>query len=65
MWEVHDEFIGKCRNGGRMRLILGAHDVPKELWEAYQMGIRSGQEVVEEIACLIASGLETIEDVIL
>ena len=55
---------GLIGNGGRMRLILGAHDVPRELWEAYQMGVRSGQEVVEEIARLIASGLETIEDVI-
>jgi len=55
---------GLIGNGGRMRLILGAHDVPRELWEAYQMGVRSGQEVVEEIARLIASGLETVEDVI-
>ena len=51
-------------NGGRMRLILGAHDVPKELWEAYQMGVRSGKEVIEEIARRIASGLETIEDML-
>jgi len=55
---------GLIGNGGRMRLILGAHDVPRELWEAYQMGTRSGQEVVEEIARLIASGLETVEDVL-
>jgi hypothetical protein len=32
---------GLVENGGKMRLILGAHDVPKELWEAYQMGLRT------------------------
>jgi len=47
-----------------MRLILGAHDVPKELWEAYKMGIRSGRQVVEAIAERIASGLETVEDLL-
>jgi len=35
---------GLIENGGRMRLILGAHDVPRELWEAYKMGLRSGKE---------------------
>lgn len=55
---------GLIENGGKMRLILGAHDVPKELWEAYQMGLRSGKEVVEEIARRIAEGLERIEDVL-
>ena len=56
---------GLINNGGRMRLILGAHDVPKELWEAYQMGLRSGKEIVEEIARKIAEGLEKIEDVLI
>ena len=55
---------GLIENGGKMRLILGAHDVPKELWEAYQMGLRSGKEIVEEIARRIAEGLEKIEDVL-
>ncbi|NIN01687.1 MAG: hypothetical protein GTO24_27385, partial [candidate division Zixibacteria bacterium] len=55
---------GLIGNGGRMRLILGAHDVPKELWEAYQMGVRSGKEVIEEIARRIAEGLEKIEDIL-
>ncbi len=55
---------GLIENGGRMRLMLGAHDVPKELWEAYQMGLRSGREVVEAIARCIADGLEKIEDVL-
>jgi len=56
---------GLIGNGGRMRLILGAHDVPKELWEAYKMGVRSGKEVIEEIARRIAEGLEKIEDMLL
>ncbi|MEM2099276.1 MAG: phospholipase D-like domain-containing protein, partial [Candidatus Bathyarchaeia archaeon] len=55
---------GLIENGGRMRLILGAHDVPKELWEAYQMGLRSGREVVEEVGRRLAEGLERIEDVL-
>ncbi len=55
---------GLISNGGRMRLILGAHDVPKELWEAYKMGVRSGKEVIEEIARRIAEGLEKIEDML-
>ncbi|MCX7821979.1 MAG: helicase-related protein [Syntrophobacterales bacterium] len=53
---------GLISNGGRMRLILGAHDVPKELWEAYRMGIISGRDVVENIGKRIAEGLEKIED---
>lgn len=56
--------VGLIENGGRMRLILGAHDVPKELWEAYQMGLRSGKEIVEDIARRIAEGLEKIEDIL-
>jgi hypothetical protein len=55
---------GLIENGGRMRLILGAHDVPKELWEAYQMGLRSGRDLVDEVARRIAEGLEKIEDVL-
>ena len=55
---------GLIENGGKMRLILGAHDVPKELWEAYQMGLRSGKEIVEEVARRIAEGLDRIEDVL-
>jgi len=55
---------GLIGNDGHMHLILGAHDVPKELWEAYQMGVRSGTEVIEEIARRIALGIETIEDML-
>ncbi len=55
---------GLIENGGRMRLILGAHDVPKELWDAYQMGLRSGKEIVEEVGRRIAEGLERVEDVL-
>lgn len=38
---------GLINNGGKMRLILGAHDVPKELWEAYKMGVRSGESCIK------------------
>jgi len=55
---------GLIKNGGRMRLILGAHDVPKELWDAYQMGLISGRDVVEEVGRRIAMGLETVEDML-
>ncbi|MEN3051741.1 MAG: SNF2-related protein, partial [Candidatus Methanosuratincola petrocarbonis] len=54
---------GLINNGGKMRLILGAHDVPEELWEAYKMGMISGREVVEEIGKRIAEGLEKVEDI--
>lgn len=55
---------GLIANGGKMRLILGAHDVPKELWEAYKMGTVSAKEVIEEIARRIAEGLDRIEDML-
>lgn len=55
---------GLVENGGKMRLILGAHDVPKELWEAYQMGLRSARDIVDEVARRIAEGLERVEDVL-
>ena len=55
---------GLVKNGGKMRLILGAHDVPKELWEAYQMGLRSARDVVDEVGSRIAEGLDRIEDVL-
>ena len=55
---------GLIKNGGIMRLILGAHDVPRELWEAYQMGMISGKDIVEEIGRRIAKGLETVEDIL-
>ncbi|MEM3488976.1 MAG: phospholipase D-like domain-containing protein, partial [Nitrososphaerota archaeon] len=55
---------GLISNGGRMRLILGAHDVPEELWEAYKMGMVSGRDVVDEVARQVAMGLEKIEDVL-
>lgn len=54
---------GLINNGGKMRLILGAHDVPEELWEAYKMGMITGREVVEEIGKRIAEGLEKVEDI--
>lgn len=55
---------GLINNGGRMRLILGAHDVPRELWEAYRMGMISGRDVVNEVGKRIAEGLERIEDIL-
>ncbi|MEM4214478.1 MAG: hypothetical protein QXZ28_04750, partial [Candidatus Methanomethylicaceae archaeon] len=55
---------GLINNGGRMRLILGAHDVPKEIWEAYKMGMISGRDVVENIGKRIAEGLEKIESIL-
>jgi SNF2 family DNA or RNA helicase len=55
---------GLIKNGGRMRLILGAHDVPKELWEAYRMGVISGREIIENLGKRIADGLEKIEDIL-
>ncbi|MEM3704382.1 MAG: helicase-related protein [Candidatus Bathyarchaeia archaeon] len=56
---------GLINNGGGMRLVLGAHDVPRELWEAYRMGMISGRDVVDEVGRRIAEGLERIEDILM
>ncbi|MEO9365222.1 MULTISPECIES: DEAD/DEAH box helicase [Candidatus Nitrosocaldus] len=55
---------GLINNGGRMRLVLGAHDVPMELWEAYRLYMVSGRDVVNEIGRRIAENLERIEDIL-
>lgn len=53
---------GLLAKGGKMRLILGAHDVPEELYQAYKLGTTPGQEVVEELGRRLAAGLERVED---
>jgi superfamily II DNA or RNA helicase len=55
---------GFTKNQGKMRLILGAHDVPRELWEAYKSGTRAGNEIIEELGKKIAEGMENVEDVL-
>jgi ERCC4-related helicase len=55
---------GFTKNRGKMRLILGAHDVPKELWDAYRLGTRPGNEIIEELGRDIAEGLEKVEDLL-
>lgn len=53
---------GLVGNNGRMRLVLGAHDVPEELWQAYKMGFLTGRDIVEALGRRISEGLERIED---
>ena len=49
---------------GSVKSSFVAHDVPKELWEAYQMGLRSGRDIIDEVARRIAEGLDKIEDIL-
>src|ERR671931_424505 len=55
---------GLIKNGGRMRLILGAHDFGGELERAYFLSKEKAQELVETIGYRIANNLDKIEDVI-
>ena len=52
------------RTESKDALILGAHDVPRELWDAYRLGMRSGSEIIEQLGRNIAEGLENVEDLL-
>jgi SNF2 family DNA or RNA helicase len=53
---------GLINNGGKMKLILGAHDLGKDLSEAYILSRERAEEILNEIGGRISSGLERIED---
>lgn len=56
--------VGLIRNNGRMRLVLGAHDLGPELREAYILSKERAQELINEIGNRIAESLERAEDII-
>jgi ERCC4-related helicase len=55
---------GLLRNNGRMKLIVGLHDVEPDLVEAYRMSRERAEELIREIGERIAAGLEKAEDII-
>jgi ERCC4-related helicase len=55
---------GLLKNDGRMRLIVGLHDVEPDLVEAYRISKERAEELVREIGERIAAGLEKAEDII-
>jgi hypothetical protein len=54
---------GLIDNGGKMRLILGAHDLGKDLTDAYIMSKERAEDILKEIGASIAAGLERVEDI--
>ena len=55
---------GLIRNKGRIRLIVGAHDIGPELRQAYHLSKERAEEILREIEYKITRGLERIEDII-
>ncbi|MEM3449077.1 MAG: SNF2-related protein [Thermoproteota archaeon] len=55
---------GLLRNNGRMRLVVGLHDVEPDLVEAYRISRERAEELMREIGERIAAGLERAEDII-
>ena len=54
---------GLIKNNGKMRLILGAHDVGEDIELAYQWSQEKHNSTLEEVARKIAENLDNIEDV--
>lgn len=48
---------GFIRNNGRMRLVVGGHDVSPDLKQAYFLSKEKAQELLDEIGKRIAEGL--------
>ncbi len=55
---------GLIGNGGKMRLVLGAHDIDPELREAHRLSEEEGERIVEEIGRRIADDLDQVEDLV-
>lgn len=54
---------GLIKNQGKMRLIVGAHDIGKDIELAYQWSREKNNRYLEEISQRIAESLDNIEDV--
>ncbi len=55
---------GLIKNNGKMSLILGAHDLGKELSEAYVLSRDRAQDLLKDIGERISLGLERVEDIL-
>jgi superfamily II DNA or RNA helicase len=53
---------GLIKNGGRMRLIVGLHDVSPELVEAYKLSRERAREILEEFGVRVARDMDSIAD---
>jgi len=54
---------GLIKNEGKMRLIVGVHDISKDMALAYQWSRESNNRKLEEISKQLAENLDNIEDV--
>lgn len=54
---------GLIKNEGKMRLIVGAHDISEEMALAYQWSRENHNKKLEEIAQKLAENLDNIEDI--
>ncbi|MEM2373283.1 MAG: helicase-related protein [Thermoproteota archaeon] len=55
---------GLLKNNGRMRLVVGLHDVGPDLIEAYRLSREKAEELINEIGEKIVQDLESIADTI-
>jgi superfamily II DNA or RNA helicase len=53
---------GLIKNNGRMRLIVGLHDISPELIEAYRLSRERAKEILEEFGKRISQELENLAD---
>lgn len=60
---VSTGLAGLIRNKGRVRLIVGLHDLGPDLREAYIISRERGLRLVEEIGGRIAAEFDSVEDV--
>ncbi|MEM2614124.1 MAG: helicase-related protein [Nitrososphaerota archaeon] len=55
---------GLLKNNGRMRLVVGLHDVGPDLIEAYRLSREKAEELIKEIGEKIVQDLDTVADTI-
>lgn len=55
---------GLIENGGKMKLIVGAHDLGPDVVKAYEMSKERAKDALDEISERIATGLDTVENVL-
>lgn len=54
---------GLIRNGGHMKLVVGAHDLGSELREAHSLSVHRAQELIDEISVRIAAEMDELVDI--
>jgi len=53
---------GLIKNGGKMRLIVGLHDISSELIEAYRLSREKAKEILEDFSRRILQDLDKVAD---